>query len=156
MQKRFLELVTAFLAEANIECPVVPGELIVTVPLGDFSFNIGLFESRNAIVMQGAAGVVPASGREAFYAELLRMNSLFKGTGGASFGLEGDAVTMQSIIHMEDLSQEAFTAQAATFLEALASALEGFEGIAERAASGAAEAEVSDLDILAMQNMIRI
>lgn len=156
MQKRFLELVTAFLAEANIECPVVPGELIVTVPLGDFSFNIGLFESRNAIVMQGAAGVVPASGREAFYAELLRMNSLFKGTGGASFGLEGDAVTIQSLICMEDLSQEAFNSQAVTFLEALASALESFDAIAERAASGASEPEVSALDLLAMQNMLRI
>ena len=156
MQKRFLELVTAFLAEASIECPVVPDEKIVTVPLGDFSFNIGLFESRSAIVMQGAAGIVPASGREAFYAELLRMNSLFKGTGGASFGIEGDAVTLQSIIHMEGLSQEAFNAQAATFLEALAAALEGFEAISERSASGAPEAEVSDLNILAMQNMIRI
>ena len=156
MQKRFLELVTAFLAEANIECPVVPGEKIVTVPLGDFSFNIGLFESRNAIVMQGAAGVLPASGREAFCAELLRMNSLFKGTGGACLGLEGDAVTIQSLICMEDLSQEAFNSQAVTFLEALASALEGFEAIGERAASGASETEVSDLDLLAMQNMLRI
>ena len=156
MQKRFIELVSSFLAEAGIECPVVPGENIVTVPVGDFSFNIGLFEAKNAIVMQGVAGIAPASGREAFYAELLRMNSLFKGTHGASFGLEGDAVTLQSIIHMEDLSQEAFTAQAVTFLEALAAALEGFGAIAERASSGTPGAEVSDLDILAMQNMIRI
>ena len=156
MQKRFIELVSSFLAEAGIECPVVPGENIVTVPVGDFSFNIGLLESRGAIVMQGAAGVVPASGREAFYAELLRMNSLFKGTNGAAFGLEGDAVTLQSIIHMEGLSQEAFNAQAATFLEALAAALEGFEAIAERAASRAPGSDVSDLDLLAMQNMLRI
>ena len=156
MQNRFLELVTAFLAEAGIECPVVPGEHVVSVPLGDFRFQIGLFEARKAIVMQGAVGVLPASEREAFCAELLRMNSLFRGTNGATFGLEGDTVTLQSIIHMEELSQEAFHAQAVTFLEALASALEGFEGIAERAASGAAEAEVSDLDILAMQNMLRI
>ena len=156
MQKRFLELVTAFLAEAGIDCPVVPGETVISVPLGDFSFNIGLFESRSAIVMQGAVGVLPVSGREAFYAELLRMNSLFKGTGGACFGLEGDAVTIQSIIHMHGIEQEGFTAQAVTFLEALASALEGFDGIAERAASGVSGAESSDFDILAMQNMIRI
>ncbi len=154
MQKRFVELVSAFLAEAGIECPVVPGENIVTVPVGDFSFNIGLLESRGAIVMQGAAGVVPASGREAFYAELLRMNSLFKGTNGAAFGLEDDTVTMQSFIPMEGLSQEAFTVQAVTFLESLAAALEGFDAIAENAASAAPEA--SDTDILAMQNMLRI
>ena len=154
MQKRFVELVSAFLAEAGIECPVVPGENIVTVPLGDFAFNIGLFESRNAIVMQGAVGVLPASGREAFYAELLRMNSLFRGTGGAAFGLEDDAVTMQSIIHMEAITQEAFNAQALTLLEAMATAMEGFDAIAERAASAAPEA--SDADLLAMQNMLRI
>ena len=154
MQKRFVELVSAFLAEAGIECPVVPGENIVTVPLGDFSFNIGLFESRNAIVMQGAVGILPASGREAFYAELLRMNSLFRGTDGAAFGLEEDAVTMQSIIHMAGLTQESFNTQAVAFLEALAAAMESFDAIAERAASAAPEA--SDADILAMQNMLRI
>ncbi|MBQ3060263.1 MAG: type III secretion system chaperone [Desulfovibrio sp.] len=156
MQKRFLELVTAFLAEAHIDCPVVPGESLVSVPMGDFHFQIGLFESRNAIVMQAAAGVVPADGREAFYAELLRMNSLFCGTNGATLGLEGDAVTLQSIIHMEDLSQVAFTAQAVTFLEALAALLEGFDAIAGNAASRASEAAASDLDIVAMQNMIRV
>ena len=154
MQKRFIELVSSFLAEAGIECPVVPGENIVTVPVGDFSFNIGLFEAKNAIVMQGAVGVVPASGRESFYAELLRMNSLFRGTSGATAGLEGDTVTMQAIMHMEGLTQEAFNAQAVTFLEALAAAMEGFDAIAERAASAAPE--VSDADILAMQNMLRI
>ena len=51
MQKRFIELVSSFLAEAGIECPVVPGENVVTVPVGDFSFNIGLFEAKNAIVI---------------------------------------------------------------------------------------------------------
>ena len=154
MQKRFVELVSAFLDEAGIECPVVPGENIVTVPVGDFSFNIGLMESRGAVVMQGAAGVVPVSGREAFYAELLRMNSLFKGTGGAAFGLEDDAVTMQAVMYMEGLTQDAFNVQAVTFLEALAAAMEGFDAIAERAASAAPA--VSDADILAMQNMLRI
>ena len=29
MQKRFIELVTAFLDESGIECPVIPGENIV-------------------------------------------------------------------------------------------------------------------------------
>jgi len=154
MQKRFIELVSAFLAEAGIECPVVPGENIVTVPVGDFSFNIGLFEAKNAIVMQGAAGIVPSSGREAFYAELLRMNSLFKGSNGATFGLEDDTVTLQAIMHMDGLTQEAFNVQAVTFLEALAAAMESFDAIAERAASAAPAA--SDADILAMQNMLRI
>ncbi|WP_446424443.1 type III secretion system chaperone [Mailhella sp.] len=154
MQKRFVELVSAFLAEAGIECPVVPGENIVTVPVGDFSFNIGLLESRGAVVMQGAAGVVPPSGREAFYAELLRMNSLFKGTNGAAFGLEDDTVTMQSFIPMEGITQDAFSVQAVTFLEALATAMEGFDAIAERASSDAPE--TSGADILAMQNMLRI
>lgn len=156
MQKRFLELVSAFLAEANIECPVIPGEHVISIPLGDFHFQIGLFESRNAIVMQGVAGIAPSTGREAFYAELLRMNSLFRGTNGATLGLEGDTVTLQSIIHMEELTQKAFIAQAATFLDALASALEGFEAIAERAASAPATSDISDIDILAMQNMIRV
>ena len=156
MQKRFLELVTAFLAEANIECPVIPGEHVISVPLGDFRFQIGLFESRNAIVMQGVAGIAPSTGLEAFYAELLRMNSLFRGTNGATLGLEGDAVTLQSIIHMEDLTQEAFIVQAATFLDALASALEGFDDIAERAATAPTSSDNANIDILAMQNMLRV
>lgn len=154
MQKRFIELVSSFLNEAGIECPVVPGDNIVSVPVGDFTFHIGLFEAKNAIVMQGAAGIVPASGREAFFAELLRMNSLFKGSNGAAFGLEDDTVTLQAVMHLEGLTQEAFNAQAVTFLEALATAMEGFDAIAERAASAAPAA--SDADILAMQNMLRI
>ncbi|MBQ9105457.1 MAG: type III secretion system chaperone, partial [Mailhella sp.] len=91
---------------------------------------------------------------ESFYAELLRMNSLFRGTSGATFGLEDDTVTMQAIMHMDGLTQEAFNVQAVTFLEALAAAMESFDAIAERAASAAPEA--SDADILAMQNMLRI
>ena len=154
MQKRFIELVAAFLDESGIECPVVPGENIVAVPLGDFSFNIGLLESRNAIVMQGIAGIVPATGREAFYAELLRMNSLFKGSNGATFGIEDDTVTLQSIICMEALTQEAFTVQAVTFLEALATALEGFEAVVERSVNAVPESLEDSL--LTMQNMIRI
>ena len=154
MQKRFIELVTAFLDESGIECPVIPGENIVAVPLGDFSFNIGLLESRNAIVMQGIAGIVPATGREAFYAELLRMNSLFKGSNCATFGIEDDTVTLQSIICMEALTQEAFTVQAVTFLEALATALEGFETVVERSSNTVPESLEDSL--LTMQNMIRI
>ena len=154
MQKRFIELVTAFLDESGIECPVIPGENIVAVPLGDFSFNIGLLESRNAIVMQGIAGIVPATGREAFYAELLRMNSLFKGSNGATFGIEDDTVTLQSIICMKALTQEAFTVQAVTFLEALATALEGFETVVERSSNTVPESLEDSL--LTMQNMIRI
>ena len=154
MQKRFIELVTTFLDESGIECPVIPGENVVTVPLGDFSFNIGLLESCNAIIMQGVAGVVPNAGREAFYAELLRMNSLFKGSNGATFGLEDDTVTLQCIIHMEALTQEAFAAQAVTFLEALVTALEGFEAVVERSFN--AVPEVLEDSLLAMQNMIRI
>ena len=154
MQKRFIELVTAFLDESGIECPVIPGENIFAVPLGDFSFNIGLLESRNAIVMQGIAGIVPATGREAFYAELLRMNSLFKGSNGATFGIEDDTVTLQSILHMEALTQEAFTVQAVTFLEALATALEGFETVVERSSNTVPESLEDSL--ISMQNMIRI
>lgn len=154
MQKRFIELVAAFLDESGIEYPVIPGENIVAVPLGDFSFNIGLLESRNAIVMQGIAGIVPATGREAFYAELLRMNSLFKGSNGATFGIEDDTVTLQSILHMEALTQEAFTVQAVTFLEALATALEGFETVVERSSNTVPESLEDSL--LTMQNMIRI
>ena len=154
MQKRFIELVTAFLDESGIECPVIPGENIVAVPLGDFSFNIGLLESRNAIVMQGIAGIVPATGREAFYAELLRMNSLFKGSNGATFGIEDDTVTLQSIICMDALTQEAFTVQAVTFLEAFATALEGFETVVERSSNTVPESLEDSL--LTMQNMIRI
>ena len=154
MQKRFIELVTAFLDESGIECTVIPGENIVAVPLGDFSFNIGLLEFRNAIVMQGIAGIVPATGREAFYAELLRMNSLFKGSNGATFGIEDDTVTLQSIIYMEALTQEAFTVQAVTFLEALATALEGFETVVERSSNTVPESLEDSL--LTMQNMIRI
>ncbi len=154
MQKRFIELVTAFLDEAGIQCPIIPGENIVTVPLGDLAINIGLLEAQKAIVMQGVVGISPASGREALYAELLRMNSLFKGSHGATFGLEGDSVTLQSIILMEALTQEAFTAQAVAFLEALAAALEGFETVVEHARNAAPESPEDDL--LAMQHMIRV
>ena len=42
MQKRFIELVTAFLDEAGIQCPIIPGEHIVTVPLGDFAINLAM------------------------------------------------------------------------------------------------------------------
>lgn len=154
MQKRFIELVTAFLNEAGIECPVVPGENFVSVPLGDFSFNIGLLEARRSIVMQGIVGLLPSSGREGFCLELLRMNSLFKGTQGATLGLEDDAVTVQCSILMDELSDASFIAQSVSFLEALAYLMEHFGEVAERAQSGGGE--VSDFDILAMQNMIRI
>ncbi len=153
MQKRFIELLSAFVAELGIDCPIVPGENTVALPVGSTSINIGLFQDRGAIVMQSTAGVLPSAGREAFALELLRMNSLFRASQGVAYGLEDDAVTVQSIIYMEGLTQEAFTAQAAAFLEALAAALEGFSSIAERADAAPA---ASDADLLAMQNMLRI
>ena len=55
---------------------------------------------------------------------------------------------------MEALTQEAFTAQSLAFLEALASALEGFDAVVERARNAAPESPANDL--LAMQNMIRV
>ena len=154
MQKRFVELLTAFLNEAGIECPVVPGENFVSIPLGDFTFYAGLLESRRSIVMQAVVGLLPSSGRDAFCTELLRMNSLFKGTQGATLGLEDDAVTLQCSILLDELSEAAFIAQATAYLEALVHMLEHFGNIAEQAQ--AAGSVISDFDILAMQNMIRI
>ncbi|MBQ3613724.1 MAG: type III secretion system chaperone, partial [Bacteroidales bacterium] len=82
------------------------------------------------------------------------MNSLFKGSNGATFGIEDDTVTLQSIIYMEALTQEAFTVQAVTFLEALATALEGFEAVVERSVNAVPESLEDSL--ISMQNMIRI
>ena len=55
---------------------------------------------------------------------------------------------------MDELSDASFIAQSVSFLEALAYLMEHFGEVAERAQSGGGE--VSDFDILAMQNMIRI
>ncbi len=129
MQKRFIELVSHFLSEAHIDCIVAPGDHVISVPVGDFRFNIGLFESMRTIVLQGIVGIVPGTGREALYAELLRMNSLFKGTHGATLGLEGDAVTLQYGIPIDGVDDASFAAQAATFLEAIAAMLEGFDSL---------------------------
>ena len=141
MQKRFIELVTSFLAEAGIDCPIVPGENIVSVPVGELSFSIGLFEDRKAIVFQGIVGVLPSTDRENFCLELLRMNSLFRGTKGATLGLEDDAVTLQSSIVIaaggDMLSQTAFTEQAINFLNAFAFVLQDFSTIDERTISAA-------------------
>ena len=154
MHNRFIELVSAWLAEAGIEAPVVPSEDVVTVPLGDFSFSIALLKSRKAVVFQAVAGVVPQQGREAFYAELLKKNSLFAGTKGASLGIDGDAVTVQSFVSMEDLSDAYFSAQAMAFLESLADVVEDMPAMMERSSSarGASDQE----DPLFMPNMIRI
>ena len=154
MHNRFIELVSAWLAEAGIEAPVVPSEDVVTVPLGDFSFSIALLKSRKAVVFQAVAGVVPQQGREAFYAELLKKNSLFAGTKGAALGLDEDAVTVQSFVSMEDLSDAYFSAQAMAFLESLADVVEEMPAMMERASSarGASDQE----DPLFMPNMIRI
>ena len=129
MQKRFIELVTHFLAEADIDCSFAPDDHVISVPVGDFRFTIGLFESMRAIVLQGIVGVIPATGREAFYAELLRMNSLFKGTHGATFGLEGDTVTLQYNIAIDFVDEASFAAQSAVFLEAVAAMLEDFDSL---------------------------
>jgi len=55
---------------------------------------------------------------------------------------------------MEALTQEAFAAQAVAFLEALATALEGFEAVVERSSNTVPESLEDSL--LTMQNMIRI
>ena len=65
MHNRFIELVSAWLAEAGIEAPVVPSEDMVTIPLGDFSFSIALLKSRKAVVFQAVAGVALKQGRAA-------------------------------------------------------------------------------------------
>lgn len=160
MQKRFVELVTSFLAEAGIDCPVVPGENFVAVPLGDISVNIGLFENRRAVVFQSVVGLLPSSGREAFCLELLRMNSFFAGTQGAALAVENGAVTLQSALALdaggEELSQAAFNAQAVSFLNALAAVMGGFGGIAERAALAAPERDDAAPGVMAMADMLRI
>lgn len=154
MHNRFIELVSAWLAEAGIEAPIVPSEDMVTVPLGDFSFSIALLKSRKAVVFQAVAGVVPQQGREAFYAELLTKNSLFSGTRGAAIGIDDDAVTVQSFVSMEDLSDAYFSAQAMAFLESLADVMAEMPAIAERAAS--AKGALSQEEPMFMPNMIRI
>ena len=152
VQKRFCELVSAFLRQAEIDCPVVPGENIVTVPMGDLSVRICLLEKLGAAVFQGIVGIVPESDLSAAGAELLRMNSLFRRTGGAAYGLEGDAVTIQSFVLLEGVTEEGFAAQAVCFLEALAEAVESFDQTLERARAGAvsASSEVSDDALLGM------
>ncbi|HJD97770.1 type III secretion system chaperone [Mailhella massiliensis] len=154
MQEQFLELITAFLDEAGIKRTVTPGENPVSVSLGDMAFHIGLFESHRAIIMQAIAGVLPSSNGEAFCMELLRMNSLFRGTRGATLGLEGDAVTLQSFIPLDGLSKETFIARAVAFLEALLAVMEDFDNIARR--SETEKTETLESDLLNMQNMLRI
>ena len=154
MQTRFIELVTAFLAEAGIDIPVTPGENLVSDPLGNLNFHIGLFESRRAVIMQAVAGVLPVADRSAFCEELLRMNSLFRGTQGATFGLEDDAVTLQSFIPMDNISTEAFIEQAVAFLEAWLFVVKHFDEIAARA--GHEHDDTPDMDVSGIQNMLRI
>lgn len=55
---------------------------------------------------------------------------------------------------MDALTQEAFVAQAVAFLEALATALEGFEAVVERSVNAVPESLEDSL--ISMQNMIRI
>ena len=80
------------------------------------------------------------------------MASLFRRTGGAAYGLEGDAVTIQSFVLLEGVTEEGFAAQAVCFLEALAEAVESFDQTLERARAGAvsASSEVSDDALLGM------
>lgn len=154
MQKRFIELTSALVEQIGIDCDIVPDENIVTLPLGDFAVRICLMENLGAAVLQGAVAVVPESDKDALCAELLAMNSLFKGTKGAAFGLEGDIVTLQSFVLLEGITQEAFIAQAVCFLDALAQAIEGFEELLERARSGVATPAQDVPDM--MLNMLRI
>ena len=155
MQKRFCELVSAFLKHAEIDCPVLPGENIVTVPMGEFSIRICLLEKIGAAVFQGVVGIVSESHLPAAGAELLRMNSLFRETGGAAYGLEGDAVTLQSFVLLEGVTEDGFAAQAVCFLEAFAEAVETFDQTLERARAGAGSAASKESDD-ALLNMIRI
>ena len=154
MQAYFTELVTAFLAEAGIDRTVVPGENPVSVSLGELVFHIGLFESRRAVVLQAIAGVLPDMNREAFCMELLRMNSLFRGTQGCTLGLEGDAVTLQSLIPIDGITTEHFITQAVSFLEALLAVMEDFNNISARAETKSTDG--NEPNLLNMQNMLRI
>ena len=155
MQNRFNELVGALAEQIGIKCDMNPGENIVTLSLEGFSVRICLLEDMRAAVMQAVVGLVPESDREPLYAELLRLNSLFRGSKGAAFALEGDIVTLQSFLILEGATEESFTAQAVCFLDALASAIEGFDAVVERAASGALPAP-ADEGVLDLLNMIRV
>ena len=87
MQNRFNELVGALAEQIGIKCDMNPGENIVTLSLEGFSVRICLLEDMRAAVMQAVVGLVPESDREPLYAELLRLNSLFRGSKGAAFAL---------------------------------------------------------------------
>ena len=78
MQQRFIELTSALVEEIGIQCDIVPGENIVTVPIGDVSVNLCLLEDLGAVVFQGSVAVIAASDKNAVCAELLRMNSLLQ------------------------------------------------------------------------------
>lgn len=152
MQQRFIELTSALVEEIGIQCDIVPGENIVTVPIGDGSVNLCLLENLGAVVFQGSVAVIAASDKNAVCTELLRMNSLLQASRGAAFGLEGDVVTLQSSILLEGVTQEAFNAHAALFLDALARAVDGFDAALERARSSAPAPETQ----VPMPDMLRI
>lgn len=133
MKKRFVELVCAFLNEAKISCPVQPGDAKVTVPVGAKSFDIDLLEDRHCAVLQTTVGVLPETLREAFFVELLRMNSLFLGSKGSCIGVQGNMVTLQSFVNLDHLTHEQFNLKVIGFVEAFAHVLKDYESIAKRA-----------------------
>lgn len=135
MQKRFIELVSQLIAQAELDCSFSPDDYAVRIPLSQISFNIGYFENQNTIIFQSAVGVLPEKNREPLLIELLNMNSKLGEFGGAGFGVDDDTVTLQSIIGIEDLSEEAFNNHALAFIEALSAAVVGFEEIMVRAAN---------------------
>ena len=90
MRRTLYELSTGYAAATGCSCQAEEGSCQAILSVEGFAVQIGLVESSGMIVFQTGVGLLPRTGREELYQQLLAANNLFSRTMGFTLGLDAD------------------------------------------------------------------
>ena len=111
MRRTLYELSTGYAAATGCSCRAEEGSCQVALSIEGFVMQIGLVESSGMIVFQTGVALLPRTGREEFYQQLLVANNLFSQTMGFTLGLDMDQelVTVQLAWDLSHLDATGFS-----------------------------------------------
>ena len=111
MRRTLYELSTGYAGATGCSCRAEEGSCQAALSIEGFVVQIGLVESYCMIVFQTGVGLLPRTGREEFYQQLLAANNLFSLTMGFTLGVdaEQDLVTIQLAWDLSRLDAAGFS-----------------------------------------------
>ncbi|MFI3272519.1 MAG: CesT family type III secretion system chaperone [Pseudomonadota bacterium] len=128
MKGRFYTLTTMLAESAGLSCSCQIGDVVTSLYNDDILLHFMLDEESENTIIQVAVGIVPCHNKDILFEKLLQWNTMLSQAHGFSYSLhEGDVITLQGVISMQNADDEYTLSVFTHFVQEYVHSLENIE-----------------------------